>query len=283
MEIKKSTFLIRIIAAMMLCVLMLSGCTELETIVGDYSSQISEDLEATTPPIEATTAAHEHNFSEATCVIPKTCTECGITDGEPLPHELSNATCTEAAICKNCGQAVGEAPGHTWSFATCTSPATCEICGVTEGEPNPHEWNAATCLIPSTCKYCGETQGTALAHNWKDATCTEAATCIACGKTKGEPSDHKWASATCTTSKTCKVCNKTKGSTASHKYSKGKCKECGESDPSYDSSSSSMVWIPTNGGKKYHSHSGCSNMKNPQKVSLSKAKSLGFTACKRCY
>ncbi len=43
-----------------------------------------------------------------------------------------------------------------------------------------------------------------------------------------------------------------------------------------------MVWIP-NSGSKYHSHSGCSGMKNPSEVTLSKAKSLGFTACKRCY
>ena len=45
----------------------------------------------------------------------------------------------------------------------------------------------------------------------------------------------------------------------------------------------SMVWIPTNGGTKYHLESTCSNMKNPERVSLSKAQSLGFTACKKCY
>ena len=44
-----------------------------------------------------------------------------------------------------------------------------------------------------------------------------------------------------------------------------------------------MVWIPTNGGVKYHSDSFCSNMKNPKSVPLSKAQSLGFTACKKCY
>ena len=44
-----------------------------------------------------------------------------------------------------------------------------------------------------------------------------------------------------------------------------------------------MVWIPTHGGKKYHSKSTCSNMKDPEKVTLSKAKQKGFTACKKCY
>lgn len=44
-----------------------------------------------------------------------------------------------------------------------------------------------------------------------------------------------------------------------------------------------MVWIPTHGGTKYHSHSGCSNMKGPQKVDLGYAEARGFDACKRCY
>ena len=43
------------------------------------------------------------------------------------------------------------------------------------------------------------------------------------------------------------------------------------------------VWIPTHGGKKYHSKSTCSNMKDPETVTLSKAKAEGFTACKKCY
>ena len=46
---------------------------------------------------------------------------------------------------------------------------------------------------------------------------------------------------------------------------------------------SQMVWIPTHGGKKYHSNPNCSGMKGPEKVSLSAAKSRGFTACKKCY
>lgn len=35
--------------------------------------------------------------------------------------------------------------------------------------------------------------------------------------------------------------------------------------------------------QKYHSKSTCSNMKDPEKVTLSKAKAEGFTACKKCY
>lgn len=44
-----------------------------------------------------------------------------------------------------------------------------------------------------------------------------------------------------------------------------------------------MVWIPTNGGTKFHSRSSCSNMSNPQEVTISQAKSRGFTPCKKCH
>lgn len=44
-----------------------------------------------------------------------------------------------------------------------------------------------------------------------------------------------------------------------------------------------MVWIPTNGGKKYHSYSTCSGMDNPVQVTIDEAQSRGFTPCKRCY
>ena len=47
-------------------------------------------------------------------------------------------------------------------------------------------------------------------------------------------------------------------------------------------SSGDMVWIP-NSGSKYHSHSGCSNMKNPRQVTKQEAINQGFDACKKCW
>ena len=44
-----------------------------------------------------------------------------------------------------------------------------------------------------------------------------------------------------------------------------------------------MVWIPTHGGTKYHSKSTCSNMDDPEEVTLEEAKARGFTPCGRCY
>ena len=42
------------------------------------------------------------------------------------------------------------------------------------------------------------------------------------------------------------------------------------------------VWIPTKGGKKYHSKATCSGMENPQEVTVEKAVQMGFTPCGRC-
>lgn len=41
------------------------------------------------------------------------------------------------------------------------------------------------------------------------------------------------------------------------------------------------VYIPKSGAK-YHYDSSCSNMRNPQAVSLSEAQSMGYTACAKC-
>lgn len=67
------------------------------------------------------------------------------------------------------------------------------------------------------------------------------------------------------------------------KKSEETTKKSEETTKKVDSSNSTMVWIPTKGGKKYHKSSDCSNMDEPKYVTLSEAKSLGFTACKRCY
>ena len=48
-------------------------------------------------------------------------------------------------------------------------------------------------------------------------------------------------------------------------------------------SDSGTVWIPTNGGTKYHKDADCSDMINPQQVSLEYAEAHGFEPCKLCY
>ena len=43
-----------------------------------------------------------------------------------------------------------------------------------------------------------------------------------------------------------------------------------------------MVWVSSS-GSKYHNNAGCSNMKNPSQITLSKAKQLGYEPCSRCH
>ncbi len=53
--------------------------------------------------------------------------------------------------------------------------------------------------------------------------------------------------------------------------------------PVKSESEGNLVWVPTNGGKKYHCQSGCSNMEDPIQVSIETAEDNGYTPCKRCY
>ena len=77
---------------------------------------------------------HEHTWTDATCTAPKTCSECGETEGEAL--------------------------GHTWIEATCTEPKTCSVCGITAGIPLGHEVETWETVKEATCKEKGERKGT---------------------------------------------------------------------------------------------------------------------------
>ena len=96
-----------------------------------------------------------------------------------------------------------------------------------------------------------------------------------------EYASHIWKDADCITPKTCYSCGKTEGYANGHSYYEGKCNTCGAKDPDYVPEV--MVWIPTNGGTKYHSKSSCSKMIDPAYVTKSYAISQGFGACGRCY
>ena len=82
-----------------------------------------------------TACGHEHQFIEATCTTPKTCTECQETEGEALGHTFTEATCTTPRTCSVCNLTEGNPLEHTWLEATTESPKTCEACGLTDGEP----------------------------------------------------------------------------------------------------------------------------------------------------
>lgn len=101
---------------------------------------------------------HE-TWLDADCVTPKTCAECGETEGEALGHDWAEADCLTAKTCARCGETEGEALGHDMMDATCVDPSTCSRCGETEGEALGHIWLDATTEAPETCEICGETHG----------------------------------------------------------------------------------------------------------------------------
>ena len=92
----------------------------------------------------------EHIWKDATCDAPKTCTICGIADGESIGHIWIDATCESPKTCTICGIADGESIGHVWIDATCESPKTCTVCSIIEGEKNSHEFVDGVCIL---CEY----------------------------------------------------------------------------------------------------------------------------------
>lgn len=132
-----------------------------------------------------------HQWQEADCLSPRTCTECGETEGEALGHNWKEATCTESEICSLCGETRGDALGHIWIEANCTEDQYCSICGETGDSALGHSWREPTCTEAAVCELCEEVRGEPLGHTvetWevaKEATCTETGTeaglCTVCG------------------------------------------------------------------------------------------------------
>ncbi len=117
---------------------------------------------------------HVHNYSEATCIEPKTCIECGATSGSPARHNYAPATCTTPKTCFDCGHTIGVPKNHNYDAASCLSSRTCKDCGYTDGSTREHKYSEATCTTPKTCKVCGDKIGSAKGHNIIESVLVEA-------------------------------------------------------------------------------------------------------------
>ena len=53
--------------------------------------------------------------------------------------------------------------------------------------------------------------------------------------------------------------------------------------PEESETGENLVWVPTNGGTKYHSKKSCSNMIDPIQITLENAQARGYTAYKHCH
>ncbi len=143
-----------------------------------------------------------HDYAAATCILPETCTVCGVTRGEALGHNYADATCETPKTCTVCKATTGIALGHTY---TNTCDTTCDrLCGYTR--TITHKYAAATCTVPKTCTVCKANTGKALGHTYTNA-CDKTCNRSGCGH-KRPVGPHKYTSELC--DKDCNVCGATR-------------------------------------------------------------------------
>ncbi len=107
-----------------------------------------------------------HNWKDADCLNPKTCSNCSKTEGDPIEHNWSLEYSTNENYhwidCTVCGEKKDLAPheyidgmcvcsgltfcNHVWVEATCTEAKTCSLCGVIEGNALGHEFDDGVCV-----------------------------------------------------------------------------------------------------------------------------------------
>ena len=117
--------------------LMLSIALALVLAAGCASNEPAATVPAARAPAEPEVeeTAHTHMWIDADCQNPRTCADCGETEGTPTAHDFAGATCQEPAVCTQCGEADSETAAHEWRDANFQEPQKCTVCGITEGVP----------------------------------------------------------------------------------------------------------------------------------------------------
>ena len=143
-----------------------------------------------------TACGHQHTWQEAACITPKTCVECGVTEGEALGHQWVAATCEEPERCSICGVTRGDALGHVWEKATCLQPEHCSICGATKNNTlGDHVCNTWSEVLDPTCSETGFKKGICIncgenftviidksPHNYGEWEITKQTSCVEAGE-----------------------------------------------------------------------------------------------------
>lgn len=110
-------------------------------------------------------ATGKHNYTEkitkqVTCTENGekvlTCTGCGDTKTETIKakgHDWKKATCTEPKTCKNCGATEGTAPGHKFSNGKCTvCGAKAEAIFILPTLPASYNYSSSSGKLYQTCR-----------------------------------------------------------------------------------------------------------------------------------
>ncbi|MBO5898136.1 MAG: hypothetical protein J6R04_03905 [Clostridia bacterium] len=169
-----------------------------------------------------------HTWVEgARCTDDTVCSTCG----EVMPntggaHAWVEWDCENPKTCTDCGATEGEAQGHFWRSATCELPQTCDRCGATKGEPRGHMPTEATCTQKSVCKICESVRSVARGHQWAGATCTEGARCTVCNAL-GNKADHQYeGEQMCGQQRKCTVCGQPEALITHQWGTDGRCTRC---------------------------------------------------------
>ena len=138
-----------------------------------------------------------HNWVEADCTTPKTCTVCGATEGSALGHtpEADDGDCTTAVCCLDCELIVVPAKENhvaTAFVANCVNQAICDHCESPFGELDPNNHVSAETLLSwvndeyheERYQCCNALVKTEL-HNG-EANCMQEAYCIICERNYGD-------------------------------------------------------------------------------------------------
>lgn len=140
-----------------------------------------------------------HDFADADCLNPKTCTVCGKTEGSALGHEWTTPDvdlCEVQSTCSRCGATDGENKEHTPENddKDCSTALNCSVCGkeiLAAGEHSP-EKDDGNCTTEQKCTVCGQVAVAAKdAHNDADHdyTCDNAGCQVTVGNPPKDESD----------------------------------------------------------------------------------------------
>ena len=273
------------------------------------------------------TGCCSHEWIEANCESPRTCSQCGATEGD-IVHSFEIVNCTDSVVCSVCGT-MAEPVGHNWIDASCATPKYCDLCSLTEGDALGHSTRCGECAR------CGEYIDE-LAYKDGFAVVTYSDTVWMQEKSDfvdvyiigmiveiGNYNDivivdaegGKWTvdvGTACDLSPyietECEVYGFSSGGISSqhdtplinmgHEENRivfvdGKTlfPEDFESTQQFEdkyagninNGGNGTVWIPTDGGTKYHSKATCSGMYNPEQVTEKEAINKGFAKCGKCW
>ena len=126
------------------------GCRQLAILDNETYVPVSEDDPRLTTPVNAnnhTGALSDWQKNADGHWKEYSCCHVRMQEGG---HEWIDATCTTPKTCSVCSAAEGSALGHNWQPATCEAPETCANCHVTRGEALGHDWGRYIVTTPAT-------------------------------------------------------------------------------------------------------------------------------------